>query len=81
MKSLKQIENNVDHPGHYKLGSIEVITIIEDQLTDEEFRGYIKGQILKYILRERGKGGLEDLKKANWYLRRLIKRLERLYNK
>lgn len=68
---------NVTHPKHYNTGKIEVIRIIEDQLTDEEYRGYIKGQVLKYITRERTKNGLEDLQKAAWYLNRLIKKMER----
>ena len=67
----------VNHPAHYNSGKIEVIAIIEDQLTLEAFRGYIKGNVLKYITRERHKNGLEDLKKARWYLDRLIKRLEK----
>lgn len=67
----------VNHPVHYNTGKIEVISIIEDQLTPEEFRGYIKGNILKYITRERHKNGLEDLKKARWYLDRLIKKMEK----
>lgn len=67
----------VNHPQHYNTGRIEVIKIIEDQLTDEEFRGYIKGQVLKYITRERHKNGLEDLKKAAWYLNRLIQKMEK----
>ena len=66
----------VNHPSHYTSGKIEVIRIMEDQLTDEEYRGYIKGQVIKYVTRERHKNGLEDLKKAAWYLNRLIKRLE-----
>ena len=68
--------DNVNHPGHYTSGKIEVIKIIEDQLTSEEYRGYIKGQVIKYITRERYKNGLEDLKKARWYLDRLIKKME-----
>ena len=66
----------VNHPEHYTFGKIEVIKIIEDQLTPEEYRGYIKGQVIKYITRERYKNGLEDLKKARWYLDRLIKKME-----
>ena len=50
---------------------------MEDQLTPEEYRGYAKGQVLKYITRERGKNGLEDLKKAQWYLNRLIAYLDK----
>lgn len=67
----------VNHPKHYTTGKIEVIRIMEDQLTDEEYRGYIKGQVIKYITRERYKNGLEDLKKAAWYLNRLIQKMER----
>lgn len=66
----------VNHPKHYTSGKIEVIKIMEDQLTSEEYRGYIKGQVIKYITRERYKNGLEDLKKARWYLDRLIKKME-----
>ena len=67
----------VNHPKHYTHGKIEVIKIMEDQLTPVEYRGYIKGQVIKYITRERYKNGLEDLKKARWYLDRLIKKMEK----
>lgn len=66
----------VNHPRHYNTGKIEVIKIMEDQLNAEEYRGYIKGQVIKYITRERHKNGLEDLKKAYWYLGRLIRKME-----
>lgn len=66
----------VNHPRHYNTGKIEVIKIMEDQLNSEEYRGYIKGQVIKYITRERHKNGLEDLKKAYWYLGRLIRKME-----
>lgn len=69
--------DNVNHPAHYNAGKIEVIVIQEDQLSPEEYRGYIKGQVIKYITRERHKNGLEDLKKARWYLDRLIQKLEK----
>ena len=67
----------VNHPKHYTSGKIEVIKIMEDQLTPEEYRGYIKGQVIKYITRERHKNGLEDLEKAYWYLGRLIDLLKK----
>ena len=69
--------DNVNHPAHYNAGKIEVSALQEDQLSPEEYRGYIKGQVIKYITRERHKNGLEDLKKARWYLDRLIKKLEK----
>jgi len=62
----------VNHPSHYTDGGIECIEAIEAQLTAEEFRGYLKGNIAKYVWREKHKGGTESLKKARWYLDRLI---------
>ena len=65
-------EDAVNHPSHYTDGGIECIDAIEAALTAEEFRGYCKGNNLKYTWRERRKGGTESLKKAQWYLDRLI---------
>jgi len=62
----------VNHPSHYTDGEIECIEAIEAQLTAEEYRGYLKGNIAKYVWREKYKGGTESLKKAQWYLTRLI---------
>ncbi len=62
----------VEKPMHYAAGSVECIDAIEAQLTPEEFRGYLKGNIAKYLWRERKKGGKESLKKAKWYLNKLI---------
>ena len=50
------IKDNVNHPAHYTQGSIECIDAIEAALTPEEFRGYCKGNALKYLWRERSKG-------------------------
>ena len=66
----------VQHPSHYTTGKIEVIDYIKDKLSPEEFRGYIKGNILKYISREAHKNGNEDLKKAEWYLNHYINSME-----
>ena len=65
-------EDLVNHPSHYTDGGIECIEAIEAQLTVEEYRGYLKGNIAKYVWREKHKGGTESLKKAQWYLGRLI---------
>jgi hypothetical protein len=65
-------EDSVNHPSHYTDGAIECIEAIEAQQTIEEFRGYMKGNIVKYIWRERFKGNTESLKKARWYLDHLI---------
>lgn len=68
--------DNVNHPNHYTAGKIEVIDILQDALTPEEFHGFCLGNVLKYVLRHRFKNGVEDLKKASWYLNRDIKARE-----
>ena len=71
--TLDIIVDNVNHPEHYAAnGSIECIEAIEAQLTREEYRGYLKGNIAKYVWREKKKGQTESLKKAEFYLKRLI---------
>jgi hypothetical protein len=62
----------VNKPAHYNQGSIECIEAMKIVLTPEEFRGYLKGNVFKYLWREKDKNGIEDLKKAKWYLDRLI---------
>ena len=62
----------VNHPDHYTNGSIECIDAIRSALTPEEFRGYLKGNIIKYVWRERLKGQNESLDKAGWYLTHLL---------
>lgn len=71
---MPEAPDMVNHPPHYQSeNGIECIDAIQAALTPEEFRGYCKGNALKYAWRERGKGGDEDLKKAAWYLNRLTK--------
>lgn len=69
-------DDSVNHPSHYTQGNIETIEYIEDKLTDEQLEGYFAGNIIKYISRYKYKNGIEDLKKARWYLDRMIKKLE-----
>ncbi len=71
-EQLPVLSDTVNHPSHYSDGKIECIEAIEAQLTPEEYRGYLKGNVAKYVWRERHKGGIESLKKAQWYLDRLI---------
>jgi hypothetical protein len=60
------------NPSHYKQGGIECIEAIK-AATGESFIGYVWGNVLKYLWRWPKKGGVDDLKKARWYLDRLIK--------
>lgn len=61
--------DEVNHPEHYTHGSIECIDAIQAALTPEEFRGYLKGNIIKYIWRERLKKGVG---KAQWYINKMV---------
>ena len=67
--------DNINHPSHYT-GAIETIDYIQDKLTPEEFKGAMKFNILKYISREKKKNGLEDIKKAEFYIKKLINIME-----
>lgn len=66
----KLVSDNVHAPEHYKLRGldIEAIDVIRGALTKDEFRGFCKGNVLKYTIREGHKNGDEDLKKAKKYL-------------
>ncbi len=67
-------KDNVNKPEHYNHNhmGIECIDAIRAALTEEEFKGYIKGNILKYTWREKYKNGIEDIRKAGWYNNKLI---------
>ena len=77
----KTMANNdpVNHPAQYIADDgIECIDAIEATLTPEEFRGYLRGQVIKYTWRCNYKGKrLEDLEKAEWYLKKYINILKK----
>jgi hypothetical protein len=63
----------VNSPAHYMQGGIETIDFIEAKLTPEEFRGYLKGNVLKYASRMGNKGSMRlDAGKAAWYSNRIV---------
>jgi len=65
--------NDPIRPWHYAFdeGVIECIDYIESHAFD-----FVEGNVIKYVTRYQHKNGTEDLKKARWYLDRLIKRSE-----
>jgi hypothetical protein len=70
-------EDVVNSPSHYNSGGVECIQAIKASMEPEAFQGYLKGNTLKYIWRMSYKGKtLEDCKKAQWYLNKLISTLE-----
>ena len=62
----------INQPPHYTQGSIECIAAIEASMSHEAFKGFLKGNAQKYLWRYEHKGCLEDLKKAQYYLNKLI---------
>ena len=67
-EAMAEESDPVNNPAHYTVGTIEVLDFIEDQNLD-----YREGNIIKYVTRAPYKGKrLSDLKKARWYLDRLI---------
>ena len=65
----------VNHPSHYTNGKIECIEAIEASMSPEEFKGYLKGNAIKYLWRYKLKGKpKEDLAKAQWYISKLSER-------
>ena len=63
----------VNNPDHYNTGNIECIDAIEESMSSVAFKGYLKGNCMKYLWRYDYKGKqVEDLQKAQWYLARLL---------
>jgi hypothetical protein len=61
-------ENNAIEPKHYTELKISPLEYIQ-----KNNLGFIEGNIIKYVSRYKNKNGIEDLKKAKWYLEFLIK--------
>jgi len=66
MKESKTMSDNIN-PNYYRKGIETTDYIVSHSMN------YLEGNIIKYVTRYKDKGGLEDLKKAEWYLTRLIK--------
>lgn len=75
---VENSESRVAHPAHYQTSNgLETIDVME--AFTEDMAGYeavCTSNVLKYICRWKKKNGLEDLKKAEWYLKRLIEHIE-----
>lgn len=72
---MPMVDDPVKSPSHYTAGGIETIAYIKAKLSSEEYEGYLKGNVLKYMSRYNHKGGLQDLEKAKTYLQWLIEHL------
>ena len=67
--------DNVNNPSHYNQAGIECLDAIA-AATSDGYEYYLQGNIIKYLWRYRYKNGIEDLKKAQFYLDKLIKNKE-----
>jgi len=77
IESLQEAVDMVNKPDHYTSSNIECIDYLKDNMSFEAFLGFLEGNSKKYMHRWRHKQKpVEDLKKARWYLDRLISELE-----
>jgi hypothetical protein len=72
MEPVPNIDKVIEWPPHYNQGKIQMTDYVLDQKL-----GWCSANVVKYVVRSRHKGKrLEDLKKALWYLQKLIARIE-----
>lgn len=62
----------VNHPGHYCTGKYECIDVMTEALGKQAVMDFCRCNAFKYIYRSERKNGLEDMKKARWYLNKYI---------
>lgn len=76
LKDVPQDTDFVNSPPHYTDGGLECIEYIEQRLTEEEFRGYLRGCMIKYQHRLMSKGSPKmNAEKIGWYCNRLVQEL------
>ena len=77
-KEVEKLKDDpVNCPSHYNKHNIECVQAIEASMSDEEFQGYLKGNVIKYLWRYKYKGNpVQDLGKAQYYLKKLLEKSE-----
>lgn len=72
---LPVFEDEINHPTHYHKGGIDVIAFLEQHYGQEKYtaaEGFAIGSIHKYVSRYKKKGGMKDLKKAEFFVKKLM---------
>jgi len=70
---MAKVYDPVNHPQHYTQGEIECIDAIKASLTETQYQGFLKAQVMKYLWRMDHKGhGAQDVLKAEFYLKQLV---------
>ena len=75
IKKLEETPNDsdlVNHPAHYETGKFECIEVMEEVFGTEAVKDFCICNAFKYLWRHKRKNGIEDLKKAAWYLNKVI---------
>lgn len=77
MKNKKIKEKGNIVPKHYIKGGIHLLDILKMKLPEEHIEGFLRCNVIKYIFRYDQKNKIEDLKKSEWYLNKLIELKEK----
>lgn len=73
MWGRRKVINQVEHPSHYTQGGIECWDAMRSCMSEDEFRGYLRGCAIKYLWRCNDKGNYaQDLQKARAYIDELL---------
>lgn len=72
VKSATAEPDNVNHPVHYETGKFECIDVMVETQGKEAVKAYCLCAAFKYLYRHNRKNGLEDIKKARWYLDKYV---------
>lgn len=67
----------VNHPSHYETGKFECIEVMEETQGKEAVMDFCICNALKYLYRHKRKNGIEDIKKARWYIEKYIELAEK----
>jgi len=67
-----RMTDNVNHPKHYETGQFECIDVMIETQGIEVVMDFCKCNAFKYLYRARFKNGLEDMKKAIWYMNKYV---------
>ena len=72
-KDLQEVPlDNVNHPSHYQTGKYECMGVMLETQGEEAVKGFCICNAMKYLYRHKRKNGVEDVRKAVWYLNRYL---------
>lgn len=74
---MATMKDNVNHPTHYETGKFECIEVMEETQGTEAVKAFCICNAFKYLYRHKNKNGIEDIKKARWYIDKYIEISER----